>query len=85
MKTNAKKLTSLFVALFVVLGAIALILPLTQLRAQATPATAITLIDSEGNENTYNADASGTGWAWDAATGTLTLDNWSGKRIYAAN
>ena len=85
MKTNAKKLTSLFVALFVVLGAIALILPLTQLHAQATPATAITLIDSEGNENTYNADASGTGWAWDAATGTLTLDNWSGKRICAAN
>ena len=85
MKTNAKKLTSLFVALFVVLGMIALILPLTQLRAQATPATSITLIDSEGNENTYNADASGTGWAWDAATGTLTLDNWSGKRIYAAN
>ena len=59
MKINAKKLTGMLIALLVVLGAIALILPLVQLHAQASPATTLTLTDSEGNETTYDADASG--------------------------
>ena len=81
MKINAKKLTGMLIALLVVLGAIALILPLVQLHAQASPATTLTLTDSEGNETTYDADASGAGWEWDASEAKLTLNGWSGKRI----
>ena len=83
MKAKLRTRICLLVTLLAVLGSVILILPLSQLRAQAAPATTLTLIDSEGIETSYNADASGAGWEWDVDTATLTLDGWSGKHIAA--
>ena len=53
--------------------------------AMAVAATAVTLTDNSGNQTVITAEDNtvGTGYTYDAETNTLTLNNWTGKKIQA--
>ena len=53
--------------------------------ATAAAATTVTLTDNSGNQTVITAEANtvGTGYTYDAETNTLTLNNWTGKKIQA--
>ncbi|MBR2621526.1 MAG: hypothetical protein IKC97_04050 [Clostridia bacterium] len=78
-KNNRLKLGTLF-ALILVIGIICWLAPT---KAEAIPATAVTLTATDGSQTvmTVDSDASGTGYSWDAETSTLTLNGYSGRSI----
>ena len=53
--------------------------------ATAAAATAVTLTDNSGEQTVITAEdnTSGTGYTYDAETNTLTLNNWTGRKIQA--
>ena len=53
--------------------------------ATAAAATGVTLTDNSGNQTVITAENNtvGTGYNYDAGTNTLTLNNWTGKKIQA--
>ncbi len=82
MKNTMKKLTSVLVALTMVLGMIALILPVATVHPSALGATSVVLTATDGSTTQLTAeDVEAATYSWVAETATLTLNGYSGRSI----
>ena len=80
-KTKLHKLLSMLLALVMVIG----MLPAMSLTANAVNASSVTITASDGTQTVIAATTGTAGdpWSYDAATATLTLNNWTGQKISA--
>ena len=80
-KMKLHKLLSMLLALVMVVG----MLPAMSLTANAVNASSVTITASDGTQTVIAATTGTAGdpWSYDAATATLTLNNWTGQKISA--
>lgn len=80
-KFKLHKLLSMLLALVMVIG----MLPAMSLTANAVNASSVTITASDGTQTVIAATTGTAGdpWSYDAATATLTLNNWTGQKISA--
>ena len=80
-KMKLHKLLSMLLALVMVIG----MLPAMSLTANAVNASSVTITASDGTQTVIAATTGTAGdpWSYDAATATLTLNNWTGQKISA--
>ena len=74
-----KRLVSIFITVIM----LATVMTLFSLHASASAATAITLTDGTGEQTVLTEDATTATYSYVAETNTLTLNGWSGRKIYA--